>query len=185
VRKNRRPVPTVNPFIALQENVSKQIVAALDGWRDFTEAIAERTFLTVYGSPALQAAAGIDPAETRPLRKPARNPLHEELLQKRIAELKSQIPAAIGIQDARARAVRDAADRPPGRTRCPPLFASGRCWEAERSLQYHQASRGSFRRDLFGGREEVGRDWSALWDSRGKRHYSLSAKSEGISAKSP
>jgi pimeloyl-ACP methyl ester carboxylesterase len=62
VRKNRRPVAADNPFTALQENVSKQIVAALDRWRDFIEAVAERTFLTVYGSPALQAAAGIDPA---------------------------------------------------------------------------------------------------------------------------
>jgi hypothetical protein len=104
VRKNRRPVPAENPFIALQESASKQIVAALDGWRDFTEAVAERTFLTVYGSPALQAAAGIDPADTRPLRKPAKNPLHEELLQKRIAELKSQIPSG-GVREAVVRAL--------------------------------------------------------------------------------
>jgi pimeloyl-ACP methyl ester carboxylesterase len=104
VRKNRKPVPAENPFIALQENVSTQIVAALDGWRDFTEAVAERTFLTVYGSPALQAAAGIDPADTRPLRKPAKNPLHEELLQKRIAELKSQIPSG-GVREAVVRAL--------------------------------------------------------------------------------
>ena len=76
VRKNRKPVASDNPFVAMQETVSKQIVAALDRWRDFTEALAERTFLTVYGSPALQAAAGIDPADTRPLRKPAKNPLH-------------------------------------------------------------------------------------------------------------
>jgi pimeloyl-ACP methyl ester carboxylesterase len=104
VRKNRRPVASDNPFIAMQENVSKQIVAALDGWRDFTEAVAERTFLTVYGSPALQAAAGIDPADTRPLRKPARNRLYQELVQKRIAELKSQI-AVGGLREAIIRAL--------------------------------------------------------------------------------
>jgi pimeloyl-ACP methyl ester carboxylesterase len=104
VRKNRRPVAADNPFIALQENVSKQIVAALDRWRDFTEAVAERTFLTVYGSPALQAAAGIDPADTQPLRKPAKNPLHRELLQKRIAELKSQIQTG-GLREAVVRAL--------------------------------------------------------------------------------
>ena len=115
VRKNRRPVALGNPFIAMQENVSKQIVAALDGWRDFTEAVAERTFLTVYGSPALQAAAGIEPADTRPLRKPAKNPLYNELLQSRIAELKSQIPTG-GLREAVVRALiyvgmgRDAVD---------------------------------------------------------------------------
>ncbi len=104
VRKDRRPVAPDNPFIATQENVSKQIVAALDGWRDFIEAIAERTFLTVYGSPALQAALGIDPADTRPLRKPAKNKLYQELIQNRIAELKSHIPLG-GLREAVIRAL--------------------------------------------------------------------------------
>jgi len=104
VRKNRRPVAADNPFIAMQENVSEQIVAALDGWRDSVETVAERTFLTVYGSPALQAAAGIDPADTRPLRKPAKNRLYQELVQKRIAELKSHIPLG-GLREAVVRAL--------------------------------------------------------------------------------
>jgi hypothetical protein len=76
----------------MQENASRQIVAALDAWRDMSEAVAERTFLSVYGSPTLQAAVGIDRAETRPPRKAAKNPLHRELLQKRIAELKAAMP---------------------------------------------------------------------------------------------
>jgi hypothetical protein len=88
----------------MQETVSKQIVAALDGWRDFSEAVAERTFLTVYGSPALQAAVGIDPADTRPLRKPAKNRLYQELVQKRIAELKAHIPVG-GLREAVVRAL--------------------------------------------------------------------------------
>ena len=104
VHKNRRPVAPDNSFLAMQENVSKQIVAALDGWRDFTETVAERTFLTVYGSPALQAAVGIDPADTRPLRKPAKHRLYEELVQKRIAELKTQIRIG-GLREAVVRAL--------------------------------------------------------------------------------
>jgi pimeloyl-ACP methyl ester carboxylesterase len=104
VRKDRRPVAPDNPFIATQENVSKQIVGALDGWRNFIEAVAERTFLTVYGSPALQAALGIDPADTRPLRKPAKNKLYRELIQNRIAELKSHIPLG-GLREAVIRAL--------------------------------------------------------------------------------
>ena len=104
VRKNRRPVASDSPFIAMQENVSKHIVAALDGWRDFIEAAAERTFLTVYGSPALQAAVGIDPSDTRPLRKPAKNRLYQELVEKRIAELKSYIPLG-GLREAVIRAL--------------------------------------------------------------------------------
>jgi pimeloyl-ACP methyl ester carboxylesterase len=104
VRKNRRPIALDNPFIATQEYVSEQIVAALDGWRDFIEAVAERTFLTVYGSPTLQAAVGIDPADTRPLRKPAKNQLYQELIRKRIVELKSHIPLG-GPREAVIRAL--------------------------------------------------------------------------------
>jgi hypothetical protein len=92
VRANRRPVADDNPFLALQEIASRQIVAALDGWRQTTETMAERTFLSVYGSPTLQAAIGIDPAGTQPLRRAPKSPLHRELLEKRIAELKAAIP---------------------------------------------------------------------------------------------
>src|SRR5262249_45041872 len=98
-RKNRKPVATDNPFVAMQENTSRQIVAGLDEWRLQSETFAERCFFMVYGQPTLQAAAGIDPAETRPLRKAAKSPLHHELLQKRIAELKSRIPIG-GLREA-------------------------------------------------------------------------------------
>jgi Protein of unknown function (DUF3141) len=104
VRKNRRPVGAGNPLLALQETASRQIVAALDAWRDATEALAERTFLAVYGQPALQAAVGVDPGGTQPLRKAAKSPLHRELLQTRIAELKSRIPVG-GVREAVIRAL--------------------------------------------------------------------------------
>jgi uncharacterized protein DUF3141 len=92
VRAKRRPVAEDNPFVAMQEVASRQIVAALDGWRQLTENLAERAFLTVYGAPTLQAAVGIDPAGTQPLRRAAKNPLHRELLERRIAEIKAAIP---------------------------------------------------------------------------------------------
>jgi Protein of unknown function (DUF3141) len=92
VSEDRRPAAQDNPFTAMQENMSRQIVTALDAWRDMAEAVAERTFLSVYGAPMLQAAMGIDPSGTHPLRKTARTPLHRELLQKRIAEIKAAIP---------------------------------------------------------------------------------------------
>jgi len=104
VRKNRKPANRDNPFIDLQEKISQQIVAALDGWRDVTEAFAERTFLAIYGSPMLQAAVGIDQSGKRPLRKAGKSPLHQDLLQKRIAELKSRV-AAGGLPEAVTRAL--------------------------------------------------------------------------------
>jgi hypothetical protein len=102
VRNDRKPVTSDNPFVAMQENFSNHIVSALDGWREVSEKLAERTFLAVYGSPTLQAAVGIDPAETQRLRKAPKNPLHGELLQKRIDELKSRIP----VGGARAAIIR-------------------------------------------------------------------------------
>jgi Protein of unknown function (DUF3141) len=96
VRRNRQPVAADNPFLAMQENASRHIVTALDAWREATEAMAERTFLAVYGMPSLQAAAGIDRASSAPLRRAAKSPLHHDLLQKRVAELKSRIPLGGG-----------------------------------------------------------------------------------------
>lgn len=91
VRRERTPAAADNPFIVIQESASRHIVEALDAWRNLNEAIAERSFLAIYGSPTLQAAFGIDPAAKRPLRKAAKNQLHGELLHKRIAELRSRI----------------------------------------------------------------------------------------------
>ncbi|HXX02879.1 MAG TPA: DUF3141 domain-containing protein [Xanthobacteraceae bacterium] len=104
VREGRQPAAAGNPFLAMQENVSNQIVAALDAWREAAEAAAERAFTSVYRSPTLQAAAGVDPATTRPLRKAARNALHYELMNKRIAEIKSKLTTG-GLREAVIRAL--------------------------------------------------------------------------------
>jgi uncharacterized protein DUF3141 len=99
VRRERRPAAKDNPFIVMQESVSRQIVAMLDAWRDANEAFAERMFMTLYGSPTVQAALGVDPAAKLPLRKAPKSALYRELVEKRIAELKSRI-AKGGIREA-------------------------------------------------------------------------------------
>jgi hypothetical protein len=104
VRRERKPVAADNSLLKVQEEASQQIVAALDGWRQMCETAAERTFMTIYGSPLLQAAVGVDQGSTRPLRKAGKNPLHGDLLQKRIAELKSRIPSG-GLREAMIRAL--------------------------------------------------------------------------------
>src|SRR4029079_19126329 len=94
-----------NPLVALQEKASQQIVDGFEAWRKLTEARSERIFLAVYGSPALQAAVGIGAAtDVRTLRRAAKSPLHSELLQKRIDELKAGIPAG-GLREAVIRAL--------------------------------------------------------------------------------
>jgi len=104
VRKDRRPVSAENPYLTAQEEMSRHIVSALDGWREMSEAIAERTFLTIYGSPVLQAAVGIEQNANRPRRKPGKSFLHAELLNKRVAELKSRV-AVGGLREATIRAM--------------------------------------------------------------------------------
>jgi pimeloyl-ACP methyl ester carboxylesterase len=90
VREHRKPAANDNPFLAFQEAVSKNIVNVLDKWRDAQETLSESLFLSIYGSPALQAAVGIKPdADVSP--RPEMSPEHRKRLEARIAELKSQI----------------------------------------------------------------------------------------------
>ncbi len=81
--------------------MSKQIVSSLDQWRDQQEALSEAMFLAIYGSPALQAAVGVDP-QSEPSRRREMDPKHRELLQARIAELKSKIGSG-GLREAAIR----------------------------------------------------------------------------------
>ena len=99
VRRHRQSAAADNPFLVLQDNASRSIVAALDAWRDASEVFAERMFFAVYGSPALQAAVGVNPAATQPSRRAVKSQLHDELMQKRIAELKGRIPLG-GLREA-------------------------------------------------------------------------------------
>ena len=100
-REERKSAAQDNPFLVLQEKISKQIVNSLDQWRDSQEALSEAMFLAVYGSPTLQAAVGVDPQAT-PTRHREMSAQHRELLQARIAELKSQIGEG-GLREAAIR----------------------------------------------------------------------------------
>jgi pimeloyl-ACP methyl ester carboxylesterase len=101
VRENRKPAAADNPFLAAQEQVSQQIVKSLDTWREAQEKLSEQMFLAIYGSPALQAAVGVSAKAARP-RRPGKSPLHHELVEKRIAELKSLITKG-GLQECTIR----------------------------------------------------------------------------------
>jgi hypothetical protein len=99
IRETRKHLPSANPFTAIEAALSKQIVTLLDGWQDMVEAVAEQTFLAVYGQPVLQAAVGIDPDSPPPPRASPKTPLHEELLKRKIAEIKERM-AVGGLHEA-------------------------------------------------------------------------------------
>lgn len=102
-RENRKPAADDNPLVRAQENASERIVSALDAWRDMAERMSEATFLSIYGSPVLQAAVGIDPKKDSK-RHASKSTLHHQLVQERIAELKARIPEG-GIREAVVRAL--------------------------------------------------------------------------------
>src|SRR6185312_11830668 len=104
VRKDRKTASPDNPYLQMQNTASEQIATALDVWRDFSEAVAERTFLSIYGSPLLQVSLGLDPQSGTARRKAPKSVVHRQLIQSRVDELKSRIPIG-GIREAIVRSV--------------------------------------------------------------------------------
>ena len=104
VRAERRPAGEANPLLAWQDALSREIVDGLESWRKMSEGFAERTFHAIYGAPALQAALGIDTASKQAPRKATKSLLHKALLERRIAELRADIPRG-GLPEALARAL--------------------------------------------------------------------------------
>jgi pimeloyl-ACP methyl ester carboxylesterase len=103
VREHRKPADEENPFLKAQETVSKSIVNALDKWRDTQETLSESLFMSIYGSPSLQAAVGIDPNAT-PSPRPEMSAEHRKALDARIAELKSKVGTG-GMRECGIRAL--------------------------------------------------------------------------------
>jgi hypothetical protein len=101
VREHRKHAASDNPFFALQDNISNSIVGVLDRWRDTQEALSEKIFLSVYGSPALQAAVGIDP-NADPSPKPEMSADYRGRLDARILELKSKMTSG-GLRESMIR----------------------------------------------------------------------------------
>ncbi len=104
VRDNRTPASADNPLLQMQELGSHQIIAGLDAWRDLRDAMAEWTFLTVYGLPLLQAALGVDQADKRRPRQAGTSALHRQLVDARIADLVERIPQG-GLREAFVRTI--------------------------------------------------------------------------------
>ena len=59
VSAKRRPVARDNPFLALEQAASQRIIDALNQYRDMRDWWSEAVFMGVYGSPWLQAVAGL------------------------------------------------------------------------------------------------------------------------------
>jgi pimeloyl-ACP methyl ester carboxylesterase len=103
VREHRRPVEADNPFLAAQELASRQIEAALDGYRDWRAGLQEAAFHAFYRNPLLQALLGLRASDVAPRPRPGREPEELAFIQERIAELRAGL-AQGGLREATIRA---------------------------------------------------------------------------------
>jgi hypothetical protein len=68
IKGDRHPVAEDNPFLTFEKIASSWIVTNLEIFAKWREAVTENVFLTMYGSPWLQAAVGVRPAaESAPI----------------------------------------------------------------------------------------------------------------------
>ena len=104
VRQHRSPVAPDNPMLAWQEKVSEGIVAALDSYRDLRDKSMEQIFLSIYGSPQLQAMVGLPATDESPRRRPGADPKRLAFIKQRIGELKSRL-AEGGLREAAVRSL--------------------------------------------------------------------------------
>ena len=102
--EERCPVKADNPLLAVEQAMSAQIVAGLDAWQNAVEAMSEAAFLSVYGSPLLQAAVGIDPSDTKPHRRASKTGLHRRVIEERTEELRARIGQG-GLRECLARSL--------------------------------------------------------------------------------
>jgi hypothetical protein len=91
VRDNRQPVASDNLLPQAQEAVSEQIEQALDSYREVRDRACEELFHATYGSPLLQAVAGLKANEQSPRQRPGTDAAYLVAVSQRIADLKARI----------------------------------------------------------------------------------------------
>ena len=90
VTQTRQTASVDNPFLAMQKAMSDSIVASLDAYRDARDAMVEKTFYAVYGSPVLQGLVGMN-VDGKVRQLPANSPEKEALRQEHIKALRAKV----------------------------------------------------------------------------------------------
>ncbi len=104
IRANRRPVGAENPLLAMEEALSQQIVQALDRYCDVRDWFTETLFMTVYGSPILQAMVGLGSDNVKVRRHIGREAIREAAAQRMAAEIEARVDRG-GLCEAVVRAL--------------------------------------------------------------------------------
>jgi pimeloyl-ACP methyl ester carboxylesterase len=104
VREHRAPVAENNALWQAQQWASNWIATSLNIYRDVRDQWLETLFYGVYGSPAVQALAGLKASEANPRRRPGIDSVYRAFVAHRIEEL----TWAIGEGGPREAAIRAA-----------------------------------------------------------------------------
>lgn len=100
---HRHTVSADNPFAIMERMMSNNIVAGLNIWKELRDTAGEQLFMNIYGSPVIQDLAGLGAKQDNPPRKhPGVSPEHHAFMEKRVAELRSQLDQG-GVREAAIR----------------------------------------------------------------------------------
>lgn len=99
VRNKRRKAAADNPFVQLEKQISKSIESSLDLWGEWRDAMIERTFMAVYGSPLVQDIAGLGAREGSPREHPGVSPEYIAFVRRRVDELRKLVQCG-GLREA-------------------------------------------------------------------------------------
>jgi pimeloyl-ACP methyl ester carboxylesterase len=104
VRENRQPLSPDNVFWQAQEKMGKAIESSLRAYGDMRDRFLETTFHAVYGSPVLQALAGLKASDASPRHRPGIDAVYRAFVAQRVEELNRNI-AQGGPREAAVRAL--------------------------------------------------------------------------------
>jgi hypothetical protein len=103
-REQREAAERENLFLQAQAEISKQIEKMLESYGEMRDRASEELFHAIYGSPLLQALAGLKAGDGNPRRHPGTDAAHMEAVDRRIADFKARI-AEGGAREAAIRAL--------------------------------------------------------------------------------
>ncbi|WP_421996643.1 DUF3141 domain-containing protein [Reyranella sp.] len=104
VRADRKPVSADNPFHVLEQIGSTWISTCWESWRLARDAMTEAAFLATYGSPVVQAMAGLGTASAPAQRRIARDLAREAASAHYRADLEKRFEVG-GMPEALVRAI--------------------------------------------------------------------------------
>ena len=104
VRQNRQPVSPDNPLLALQGRSRTRSSPRSNALARLRDRGFEQMFLSLYGSPLLQALLGMRASDEPPRHHPGVEPERLAFVQQRIAEIKARV-AEGGVREAALRSL--------------------------------------------------------------------------------